>query len=193
MHIRPSVPQFSIDGRRESDAGRNLRAALHRRSCCGATIDVGTPVQFTFHGIGTALYGERDYWPDGSFVTTEWAVLAWIPIFPTFSKRISCAQTSPYAVYDASGYYVHETTAPNLKQVLCVYGWFASLIAIFVAFGKFQDVLTKIVGDEDKAAGLWFLILGALMVLPYALRRWAKRCKAKEWERCRLGLGPPTT
>jgi hypothetical protein len=150
-------------------------------------------MQFTLHGTGTTLYGERDYWPDGSFVTTEWAVLGWVPIFPTFSKRISYTQTSLYAIYDASGYYVHEMTAPNLKQVLCVYGWFASLIAVFVAYGMFQDAVTKMVGDEDRAAVLWFLALGAVVALPYSLRRWSKRRKARGWERSNLGLGPPLT
>ena len=29
-------------------------------------------MSFTFHGIGMMVYGERDYWPYGSFVTTEW-------------------------------------------------------------------------------------------------------------------------
>ena len=148
-------------------------------------------MQFTVHGIGTAIYGERDYWPDGSFVTTEWAVLAWVPVFPTFSKRISYSQTSPYATYDASGYYLHETTAPNLKQVLYVYGWFACLIALFVAFGMFQDSFSRIVGDEDRAAALWFAALGIVIVLPYGLRRVAKRRKMNEWKRASLGLGPP--
>ncbi len=41
---------------------------------------------FTIHGVGIRAYGERDYWPDGSFVTTEWFVIAWIPLLPTGSK-----------------------------------------------------------------------------------------------------------
>ena len=170
-------------------ASRGRKTGVHgnlgRATICSETMQV------TIHGIGTAIYGERDYWPYGSFVTTEWAVLAWIPIFPTFSKRISYAQTSPYATYDASGYYVHETTAPNLKQVLFVYGWFACLIGLFVAFGMSQDELARIVGDEDRAAALWFVALGIVIALPYGLRRVAKGRKMKEWKRASLGLGPP--
>ena len=148
-------------------------------------------MQFQLHGIGTVLYGERDYWPDGSFVTTEWAVGAWIPVFPTFSKRISYTQNSPYASYDASGYYVYETTAPNGKQVACVYTWFACLIATIVAYGAFQDAFSKFVGDEDKAAAIWFAAIAIQVALPYVLRRLAKRRKTKEWRRESLGLGPP--
>lgn len=148
-------------------------------------------MQFEFHGIGTVLYGERDYWPDGSFVTTEWVTLAWIPIFPTFSKRISYSQNSPYAKYDASGYYVYETTAPCLRQVVFVYAWFATLIGTAVAYGVFQDAFARLVGDEDKAAAIWFFALAVELATPFALRSWRKRRKVQEWRRASMGLGPP--
>jgi hypothetical protein len=146
---------------------------------------------FTFHGIGTANYGERDYWPDGSYVTTEWIVFAFVPISPILSKRLtSTNQGKPHAVRDESGYYIYETTSPNRKQVVSVYGWFASLIGIAVGFSQFQDTLTRIVGDEDRAAASWFLVLGIVLALPYLLRRLAKRRKMKQWKREAMGLGP---
>jgi hypothetical protein len=151
-------------------------------------------MQFTFRGTGTEIYGERDYWPDGSFVTTEWAVLAWVPIFPTFSKRIAYTnESNPFATYDASGYFIYETTAPNLRQVLSVYGWFASLIAIAIGFGQFQDYLARKVGDEDLAAALWFLAAGIVLAVPYFLRHFAKKRKRRQWKREALGLGPSPT
>src|SRR6516165_8665629 len=101
---------------------------------------------FGIHRIGTAVYGERDYRPDGSYLTTEWAIFAWMPIFPISSLRISCFQTRFYAVYDASSYYVHETTSPNLKQVLSVYSWIASLIALCFAANMFQEDFASVVG-----------------------------------------------
>lgn len=137
---------------------------------------------FSLHGIGTAVYGERDYRPDGSYVTTEWAVFAWIPIFPISSLRISCFQTRLYAVYDPSSYYVHETTSPNLKQVLSVYSWFASLIALGFAGERFQG---------DLASVVLVLALGTLIALPSALRRRAKRRNARECERAKARAGPP--
>jgi hypothetical protein len=70
---------------------------------------------FVVHGIGTMLYGERDYWPDGSHITTEWFVLAWLPIIPLYSKRISYTRGG-YARYDArGGFYVHETMGVDPK------------------------------------------------------------------------------
>jgi hypothetical protein len=142
---------------------------------------------FEAHFVGAVLYGQRDFFPDGSFVTTQWFAIAWIPLFPMWSKRVSIFQTSPNAVLDRSGQYVHDITSPNLKQVLCVYAWCASIIATVLVCARFQDVLAQVVGDEDRATGLCVLAFAFIGSLPYVLRRMAKRRKAQEWERARFG------
>jgi hypothetical protein len=111
-----------------------------------------------------------------------------MPLLPVISKRISYTRNSDYATYDTSGYWVYETMPLNRKQALCTYAWVASIIVPFVVWNSFQDVLAKIVGDEDRAAGLLLLMAAIVLVLPYLLRRRAKILKAKEWERQRLGL-----
>jgi hypothetical protein len=141
--------------------------------------------------IGPALYGRRDFFPDGSFVTTQWFAFVWIPLFPMWSKRVSVYQTSVNAVRDPSGWYVHDITAPNLKQVLCVYSWCASVAATVLLYGRFQDALSRALGNEDRAAAVCFVVLAVIGSLPYVLRRMAKGRKAREWERARLGLMPP--
>jgi hypothetical protein len=108
-----------------------------------------------------------------------------------WSKRVSVYQTSVNAVRDPTGWWVHDVTAPNLKQVLCVYAWCASMVAIALLYNQFQDVLSTILGDENRAAGLCFLALALIGSLPYVLRRLARRRRAREWERARLGLSPP--
>jgi hypothetical protein len=141
--------------------------------------------------IGPALYGRRDFFPDGSFVTTQWFSFVWIPLFPMWSKRVSAFRTSPNAVRDPSGWYVHDITAPNLKQVLCVYAWCASMIATACLCARFQDALSRALGDEDRASGLSLVALAVVGSLPHVLRRLAKWRRAREWERARLGLSPP--
>ena len=126
---------------------------------------------FTFHGIGTMVYGERDYWPDGSFITTEWFVVGWVPLLPVISKRIGYTRSSDYATYDASGYWVYRNLPLSRKQVLFTYGWFASMITPIVLWANCQNSLAKIFGDEDKAAGLFLLILAIVLALPYFLRQ----------------------
>jgi hypothetical protein len=141
--------------------------------------------------VGQALYGRRDFFPDGSFVTTQWFAFMWVPLVPMWSKRVSVYRTSVNAVRDPTGWWVHDVTAPNLKQVLCVYAWCAAMIAPVLLWGRFQDDLARLLGDEDRAAGLCLLALAVIGSLPYVLRRLAKRLKAREWERARLGLSPP--
>ena|ERR1700722_13394667 len=142
-----------------------------------------------FHGIGTMAYGQRDYWPDGSFVTTEWFVLAYVPIIPICSKRISYTRNSDYATYDRSGgYFVYETTAVDRKQAVYVYLWLASVIAPLLIWSTFQTPLAKILGDEDRAAGVFLGLTMIDFVFPYFLRLWVKGRKMKEWKRQSLGL-----
>ena len=43
---------------------------------------------FNFNGIGTDYYDEYDFRPDGSYVTTEWASLFYLPLFPIRSVRL---------------------------------------------------------------------------------------------------------
>ena len=127
----------------------------------------GRTMAFVVHGIGTMVYGERDYWPDGSFVTTEWFVLAWLPIIPLCSKRISYTQNSDYAKYDArEGFYVYETTGVDRRQALFVYLWLASLVAPFVILGTFLEAVARIVGDEERAAGLCLTFAAVAFVFP---------------------------
>lgn len=143
---------------------------------------------FKFHGVGMLVYGERDYRPDGSFVTTQFFAVAYLPLFPIISKRISYTRISDYSSYDTDGYFVYETLPLDHRQVLSVYGWFVAVIAPLLVWGTFQDPLTKLLEDEDLAAGLCLLFSAVAFVLPFFLRRWAKHRKMEEWKRQSLGL-----
>jgi len=43
----------------------------------------------TTNGIGTTYYGKRDFRTDGSWLTTEWVVVFFIPLLPISSRRIA--------------------------------------------------------------------------------------------------------
>jgi hypothetical protein len=43
---------------------------------------------FSFNGIGTSFYGQRDFRPDGTYTTTEWFVFLAIPVIPLRSLRV---------------------------------------------------------------------------------------------------------
>jgi hypothetical protein len=137
------------------------------------------------HGIGLMTYGQRDFWPDGSFVTTEWFVLAWVPLIPICSKRVSYTRGSDYATYDANGgFYVYETMAIDRRQALFTYVWLVCVLGpIIVCTTLFSDL-----GDEDRAAAVCLGTSAVALVFPYFLRRWVKRRKIEEWKRQALGL-----
>ncbi len=114
---------------------------------------------FTFNGVGTTLYGSRDFEKDGSYITTEWIVVAYVPILPFRSLRIlPTGNNKSYGLYRSSSYLILKKMTPNLVQVGCVYGWFASVILPIWA---------------ASALNLWWLgIPGVLMIgAPWFLRR----------------------
>lgn len=134
-------------------------------------------------------YGQRDYWPDGSFITTQWIVMAWVPIAPLSSMRLTRSnEGKPFARRNSEGYYIYEETAPNTKQVVSVYCWLASVIGIFVAFTKGQGYVERILGDAGSVVML--LILLIVLAWPWLIHRWTKRRLTKEWLRQAAGLGP---
>jgi hypothetical protein len=115
-------------------------------------------------------------------------VVAWVPIIPLCSKRISDIRTNDFAKYDASGgFYLYETMGVDHRQALFVYLWFACVFGPFIIWGSFQDALSKL-GIDDLAAALCLGFSALAFVFPYFLRRWVKRRNAREWKRQSLGL-----
>src|SRR5258707_12419532 len=88
---------------------------------------------FTFRGIGTIHYGKRDFRPDGSFVTTLWSVVLYFPLIPISSKRIGpIGEVKYYGMFPRRTFALHEKTKPNRTQVLSVYAWWTTELALFV-------------------------------------------------------------
>jgi hypothetical protein len=104
------------------------------------------------NGCGTSLYGRRDFEPDGSFVTTKWFVVFFVPIFPLASIRVK--------VID-HGYLVRQKRRPRLKQVACVYSYLL-LLLLTAASADFLPIAAAAV------------LLSAVLPLPWLLRRLAR-------------------
>ena len=142
----------------------------------------------TFHGIGTMTYGQRDYWPNGSFITTEWIVFAWVPIAPLSSMRLARSNEGRPLARRKEGYYVYEETELNAKQVVSVYCWLACFIGVFFGLATAEDRLPRLLGD--LAAPVSLLAFGIVLAWPYLIRRWTKSRLTREWLRQAAGLGP---
>ncbi len=134
---------------------------------------------YSFQGIGTEFIGERDFAPDGSYVTTEWFVFLAIPVFPIRSLRViqvpdfsGSAFTLSYPVQTIrESFQVLETSAPCLKQVLSVYGFVFFLAAWYTSACWFA---IKNRFSEGLLIPYVAIMLGLPWGLPWLLRRRAK-------------------
>jgi hypothetical protein len=133
---------------------------------------------YTFHGFGAMNYGQRDFRPDGSYVTTMWFVCFYVPIVPIRSKRLLPTGEVKYFSTRAKRTYAElEKTKPNGKQVASVYAFFALEIAIYI---------TAVVRDS-----LWFAIPGIpILALPWLLRRRAVERMKAAVTRQAMGFSP---
>ena len=80
----------------------------------------------TLNGTGTHFYGERDKDIGGTYTTTKWVVLLWIPLLPLSSWRVYPvgAENVDYIIDESSrtSQALQATRVPlNLRQVLNVY------------------------------------------------------------------------
>ena len=131
----------------------------------------------SLQGFGTTFYGKRDFQPDGSYVTTEFFIFAGIPIVPRKSLRVrdggSKGVVFPIAQTERT-YAVLDTTRPNVRQVLSVYGFFAFLIGWIIAVSMAHRRL-EVELDRTTAGLLWWVLCASPAMIPMTLRRLAKR------------------
>jgi hypothetical protein len=133
----------------------------------------------SIQGFGTTFYGKRDFRADGTYVTTEWIVLFFIPIIPIRSLRVYYHGQGKRHTYveTIDKYSVYEKTSPYLKQVFFTYG-FVCILFLWAIYCTpwifFTCRLCDLVGDT-LTPYLIMLSIFAPAVIPYILRRDAKR------------------
>lgn len=89
---------------------------------------------YTLNGVGTKYYGETDHMADGSYVTTAWFVLFFVPLLPYASYRVwEVGHGTRWLFYNSQKY--NSNLVPlNWKQVGTVYlKTVLILVAIFIA------------------------------------------------------------
>lgn len=93
---------------------------------------------FTFNGIGTKYYGQREFLKDGSFVTTEWIVFVYIPIIPIGSFRVlPTGKSSDFVLFTSNQYFVKRVPV-SWRQVRNVY--LATIGIIGTTFGALISI-----------------------------------------------------
>jgi hypothetical protein len=151
-----------------------------------------------FMGCGDVFYGERDYWPDGSYLTTRWLALLYVPLVPLESLRVrelGSAKTEYHGpiVSTSQNYRVYAAAEPHKRQVFFVYGFLT-----FVAAWMWGLLWTAVnVLHVDKLPKNWDTVVLVVIVLfgvavafsiVWAVRRWGHERatgSAPTMEQCR--------
>ena len=82
------------------------------------------------NGFGTKYYGQRDFRPDGSYITTNFFCLAFVPIIPLHSVRVIPDPKNSAMPFSKNYYAVLEKRWPNPLQVLSIYLWSAAAVSM---------------------------------------------------------------
>ena len=117
----------------------------------------------SFNGIGTKYYGEADWNADGSYQTTEWFVLAYVPIIPLKSLRIRRNEKGDLTVplvYSRTGYFILEQKPLSWSQAFRTY----LFILAYIVWCVVPLSLVKYIPTPSPAPGWMALLFVAAFV-----------------------------
>lgn len=117
----------------------------------------------SINGFGTRFYGECDYQSDGSYTSTYWIILAFIPVIPLYSARI---------LHKEGTRYQYEKIPIDWQQVFRIWAFIVAL-----AIGYLMCVMW--INQAQISEEIRMLILIAypviMLLLPSFLRYQAKK------------------
>ena len=87
---------------------------------------------YTLNGSGTKYYGRREAGPDGSYVTTEWIVLIYLPLIPIGSFRVCPTGKSTNAIVYNSQQFMVKRVPFNWPQIRNIYGVTGAIAATLI-------------------------------------------------------------
>ncbi len=126
---------------------------------------------FTIQGFGTTFVGQRDFEADGSYITTEWVALLFIPVIPLRSLRVKEATRGGTPFYTTQSYLVHRKLPLHLKQVFCVYGF----LVLFPVLAMLAAIVSRYSPVYVGKFISMVLILGVPVFVVWYLRSRAKK------------------
>ena len=96
------------------------------------------------NGFGTKYYGQRDFRPDGSYVTTNFFCVGFVPIIPLHSVRVIADPKNSAMPFSKNYYSILEKRWPHPLQVLFIYLWAAAAAGTGILyFWKIEPFLTQ--------------------------------------------------
>jgi len=109
------------------------------------------------NGCGTKYYGRRDIQPDGSYITTNFICLLFIPLVPLHSVRVIPDPKNSSMPFSKNHYLILEKKWPNLIQVLAVY--LVGAFAVGMGTIYFWKVEPYVIANYPALAQEWFKVL----------------------------------
>ncbi|MGB7548708.1 MAG: hypothetical protein WBM14_13230 [Terracidiphilus sp.] len=86
------------------------------------------------NGFGTMYYGQRQPRHDGSYVTTNFFCLCFLPIIPLHSVRVIPDPKNSWLPFSKNHYLVLQQRWPDPVQVISIYLCAAAAIAMSILF-----------------------------------------------------------
>lgn len=123
----------------------------------------------SINGFGTTFYGECDYQPDGSYISTYWLILAFIPIIPLYSARILYSET---ARFSTTRQYQYEKIPLHWQQVSRIWAFVGTLVVGYLACVMYLDQLSI---SEPIRMTILIAYPIVMLLLPSFLRYQAKK------------------
>lgn len=117
----------------------------------------------SINGIGTTFYGQAGFELDGSFITTKWFIVAYLPIIPMGSLRVRYAGSDNGFFTSGTKYEVIMDYPLDIGQVLRTWAYVISFFVLIALLSK---------GDD---AGWKFALFGVMALLPHILRWFSRR------------------
>jgi hypothetical protein len=121
-------------------------------------------------GCGTRFYGASDR-SAGTFVTTQWFCLFFIPLIPIQSYRVSyggqASQYSGAVITTSTVYSIFQILPLQWRQVLQAYGLIFAFIAIFIGLRFIlppTEAAARMAGSLGVGLFVIFVILGYIFL-----------------------------
>lgn len=107
----------------------------------------------TYNGFGTRYLGQRDFRQDGSYVTTNFFCLLYMPVIPIHSVRVIPDAKNMSIPFHTNYYTILEKRRPHLGQVLSIYACAAAVIGMTIWF--FSEVDPYLKENAPSFSGGW--------------------------------------
>lgn len=133
----------------------------------------------TFKGCGTKYYGEADRRPDGSFVTTNWFVLGYVPLIPLGTVRVRRDHENDMNIFIASadGYLLLEELPLSWRQVLHTYAFALACLAWWGGTAWLVFILNGAWAEKHLMPVMFGYIVVA--ALPFIWLAWTRQQQLK--------------